>query len=271
MNTEKQRTLLLVDDEENIISSLKRLLRRDGYNILTATSGQTALQLLEQHEIGVIMSDMRMPEMSGVEFLSKVKERFPGIVRIMLSGYSDLASITDSINKGEIYKFLTKPWEDDLMRINIREAFEHTELSKENIRLTMELKNINKDLEGRVADKTREVEKNLHIVQIAQGILENLPVGVLCIGDDGVIANANSMAHRLLKNDKRSLLGEHIDEVLRADVAGLVHDINSDHAADNKYLRFDKQAVIVGRCDLGNDNGIKGVLLVITPSLETNS
>lgn len=271
MSQEKQRTLLLVDDEENIISSLKRLLRRDGYNILTATSGKAGLEVLEQHQIGVIMSDMRMPEMSGVEFLSKVKERFPGVVRIMLSGYSDLASITDSINKGEIYKFLTKPWEDDLMRTNIREAFEHTELGEENKRLAIELTNINKDLEARVAEKAREVEKNLQVVQISQSILENLPVGVLCIGDDGVIANANHMAHGLLMGDGRSLLGEHIEDVLHADVVELVNKVSNNETVDHKHLQLDNQVVIISRGILGGDNGPKGVLLVITPSLGSNS
>ena len=108
-----ERTLLLVDDEENITSALVRLLRRDGYNILRANSGEAGLALLAQNEVGVIISDQRMPEMSGVEFLSKVRERYPDTVRIVLSGYTELNSVTDAINRGAVYKFLTKPWEDE--------------------------------------------------------------------------------------------------------------------------------------------------------------
>ena len=103
------RTLLIVDDEENIIRSLVRLLRRDGYHILTATSGYDGLKTLEDNTVGVVISDQRMPQMTGVEFLSKVKGLYPDTIRIVLSGYTDLNSITNAINQGAIYKFFTKP------------------------------------------------------------------------------------------------------------------------------------------------------------------
>lgn len=138
-----KRTILLVDDEENILHALERLLRRDGYHILTANSGEAGLQRLEQNAVGVIVSDQRMPGMTGVEFLSKVKELYPHTVRIVLSGYTELKSVTDAINKGAIYKFLTKPWEDELLRTNIKEAFEHFELAHENERLARELEQAN--------------------------------------------------------------------------------------------------------------------------------
>ncbi|MDD5300379.1 MAG: EAL domain-containing protein [Gallionella sp.] len=121
------RVLLIVDDEENILSALKRLLRRDGYQILTATSARQGFELLAAHPVGVIVSDQRMPEMCGTEFLSKVKEIYPGTIRIVLSGYTDLQSITAAINQGSIYKFLTKPWDDNLLRESIQKAFEHFE------------------------------------------------------------------------------------------------------------------------------------------------
>ena len=105
-----ERTLLLVDDEENIVRSLKRLLRRDGYNILTANSGKEGLEVLNDDNVGVIISDQRMPEMNGTEFLSQVKVLHPDTIRIVLSGYTDLNSVTDAINDGAIFKFLTKPW-----------------------------------------------------------------------------------------------------------------------------------------------------------------
>jgi len=126
-----ERTLLLVDDEENILSALTRLLRRDGYHILRASSGREGLELLAANAVGVIISDQRMPEMSGTEFLSKVKDMYPDTVRIVLSGYTELNSITDAINRGAIYKFLTKPWDDDLLREHIREAFAHCEARKD--------------------------------------------------------------------------------------------------------------------------------------------
>ncbi|MDZ7655949.1 MAG: EAL domain-containing protein [Sulfurimicrobium sp.] len=123
------RKLLLVDDEPNISAALNRLLRREGYTILIAKSAREALELLGMNnEIGVVISDQRMPVMTGTELMTQVKILYPGIIRIILSGYTDLASVTDAINKGEIYKFLTKPWDDDEMKKVIREAFLRFEL-----------------------------------------------------------------------------------------------------------------------------------------------
>lgn len=129
------RHLLLVDDEENILSSLRRLLRRDGYIIHTASSGEDGLAVLEREPVGVIISDQRMPGMSGSEFLSKVKARFPDTMRIVLSGYTELNSIAEAINRGAIYKFLTKPWDDDLLREHVAEAFTRFDMKQENQRL----------------------------------------------------------------------------------------------------------------------------------------
>ncbi|MHC5349884.1 EAL domain-containing protein [Metapseudomonas furukawaii] len=119
------QTLLLLDDEENILRALTRVLRRDGYQILTATRAQDAFGLLARHDIQVILSDQRMPEMNGTEFLSRVKDLYPDTVRIVLSGYTDLKSVTDAINQGAIYKFLTKPWDDEQLRTVIAQAFVH--------------------------------------------------------------------------------------------------------------------------------------------------
>lgn len=127
-----ERTLLLVDDEVNISIALKRLLRRDGYCILTATSGMEGLELLATHPVEVVVSDQRMPGMSGAEFLRRVKKLYPDTIRMMLSGYTDLKSVTDAINEGSIYKFMTKPWEDEQIRELVREAFQWYELKEKN-------------------------------------------------------------------------------------------------------------------------------------------
>jgi diguanylate cyclase (GGDEF)-like protein/PAS domain S-box-containing protein len=118
-----ERTLLLLDDEENVLSSLKRLLRQDNYRLFTATSARAAFEILASHRVGVIVADQRIPEMTGVEFLRRVKELYPDSVRMVLSGYTDLDSVTRAINQGAIYRFLMKPWEDALLRAPIAEAF----------------------------------------------------------------------------------------------------------------------------------------------------
>ncbi|HTD06315.1 EAL domain-containing protein [Undibacterium sp.] len=130
-----KRTLLIVDDDENTLAALQRLLRRDGYRILSTTSPREALELLAIHSVGVIVSDVRMPEMPGTELLRCVKGLYPSIVRIMLSGYTELQSVTDAINEGAVYKFLTKPWDDALLREHLAESFRHYELKLEDERL----------------------------------------------------------------------------------------------------------------------------------------
>ncbi|MBA5689795.1 EAL domain-containing protein [Rugamonas apoptosis] len=119
------QTLLIVDDDVNVLSSLHRLFRRDGYQILTAESPAEGFQLLALHPVQVILCDQRMPIMSGTEFLSKVKEMYPDTIRIILSGYTGLEAVLDSINRGAIYRFYTKPWDDTQLRDNIRLAFHH--------------------------------------------------------------------------------------------------------------------------------------------------
>ncbi|WP_271408336.1 EAL domain-containing protein [Pseudomonas sp. Q1-7] len=126
----QSQTLLLLDDEENILRALTRVLRRDGYQIFTASRAQDAFAQLAKHDIQVILSDQRMPEMNGTEFLSRVKDLYPDTIRIVLSGYTDLKSVTDAINQGAIYKFLTKPWDDDQLRAVIAQAFLHHSLAK---------------------------------------------------------------------------------------------------------------------------------------------
>lgn len=110
LNELPERNLLLVDDEENITRSLLRLLRQDKYKIFTADCGKQGLEILKSNEIGVILSDQRMPEMNGTEFLSQVSKLYPDTIRMVLSGYTDLQTVTNAINEGKIYKFLTKPW-----------------------------------------------------------------------------------------------------------------------------------------------------------------
>jgi response regulator RpfG family c-di-GMP phosphodiesterase len=119
----KQMTLLLVDDEQNILNALNRLFRREGYRVLTAGGGAEALELLAVNHVQVIISDQRMPEMSGVEFLSKVKDLYPQTVRMVLSGYSELTAVTGAINQGAIWKYISKPWDDESLLQEVRSAF----------------------------------------------------------------------------------------------------------------------------------------------------
>ncbi|GMR19460.1 MAG: hypothetical protein BMS9Abin36_0055 [Gammaproteobacteria bacterium] len=270
-----QRILLLVDDEENILSALSRLLRRDGYHILTANSAQQGLELLEQHKVGVIITDQRMPKMTGSEFLFRVKERYPDTVRIVLSGYTELKSVTDAINRGAIYKFLTKPWDDQLLRDNIEEAFRQHELQSENQRLTRELQaaneelsDINQDLERRVEEKTQEIILNMHTLQISQEVLEHLPIAVLGIGDDDCVAVANRMAAKLLVGERGFLVGQTAQQALPAELYDLHQQAMQakDDGANCCRLEIPTVGTVeVCCCWLGQTSYAQGTVVAMTP------
>jgi EAL domain-containing protein (putative c-di-GMP-specific phosphodiesterase class I)/CheY-like chemotaxis protein/GGDEF domain-containing protein len=201
----QQRTLLLVDDDNHIVSSLKRLLRGDGYRILTASGGEEGLLRLAEHAVDVIVSDQRMPGMSGVEFLRRTKALYPDTVRITLSGFTELQSIIDAVNEGAIYKFLTKPWDDELLRRHIKEAFRQKEMADENRRLSIQVAHANAELEAlsvRLAallEAQREQSEQLAAsASGAREMLDDLPVAVIGIDPDDVVAYVNRAASRLL-------------------------------------------------------------------------
>jgi len=130
LTREERKTILIVDDDAGALSAIKRLLRHEGYEIFTANGAREGFEILARNDVQVILSDQRMPEMSGSEFLSRVRDLYPDTIRIVLSGYTDLEFISNAINRGAIYKFLSKPWDDELLRRNIQEAFRHHEVAK---------------------------------------------------------------------------------------------------------------------------------------------
>lgn len=198
-------TLLLVDDEEGVLSALKRLFRRDGYRILTAPSGQAALDLLADQDVDVIVSDQRMPGMTGVDFLRQAKLLRPGTIRMTLSGYTDLQSIIDAVNEGAVFKFLTKPWDDERLRDHVAKAFRHKAMSDENRRLSRELAEANAEL-GRLNQRlthllAREHEHFMLLQAHAGGmrdIVDLLPAAVFGIDPDGLLVYVNQRAAELL-------------------------------------------------------------------------
>ena len=119
---EEKAKLLFVDDEERVVNLL-RMMFRGTYEVHTATSGQQALQLVAEHRFDVIVSDQRMPGMSGSELLAQVRVMYPKTVRMILSGYTGLDSLTEAINRGEISRFLTKPWQNEEIIEAVRDAF----------------------------------------------------------------------------------------------------------------------------------------------------
>lgn len=224
------RNLLLVDDEENVLKSLQRLLRRDGYTLHLATSAQRAFDILAQFPVDVILSDHRMPEQTGTEFLSKVKDMYPNTVRLMLSGYTEVHSVTDAINEGAIYKFLTKPWDEDQLRANIREAFKRHEMETENIRLHAEIEEVNTELlrlnhvlEQQLLDRNLRIDRDISIVRVLQEMIDHLPLGVIGLDSTGEVISMNEWMGSLLGSNVASFTGQSVTS-LPQPLSGLVHD-----------------------------------------------
>ncbi|WP_258194501.1 response regulator [Janthinobacterium sp. PAMC25594] len=216
----QRRTLLLVDDEPNILASLKRLLRRDGYHILTANSGQEGLDVLASHAVDVIVSDQRMPGMLGADFLRKAKLLCPQTIRIMLSGYTELQAVTDAVNEGAIFKFLTKPWEDHQLREHIAEAFRLKGIDDDNVRLNAQLRDANQALAAANAAMQALVHQQQHQISrdevslgIAREVLQFLPLPVIGLDDEGMIAFINAAAANLFERGA-ALLGNEAALVL---------------------------------------------------------
>ena len=132
--------ILLVDNEINVLSALKRVLFEEPYELYSATGGEQALELMRTHVFKVVLSDERMAGMHGSEFLSLVRERYPDTVRILLTGHATLEAAVKAGNQGEIYRFFTKPWDDAEIKFAIRSAIEKYDLQCENRRLLSTIK-----------------------------------------------------------------------------------------------------------------------------------
>ncbi|MBP5947446.1 MULTISPECIES: HD domain-containing phosphohydrolase [Pseudomonas] len=166
--------VLLVDDEESILNSLRRLLRSQPYDVLLATSGAQALEMLTQQPVDLVMSDARMPNMDGATLLARVHELYPATTRIMLTGYADPAAIIKAINEGRIDRYISKPWNDEEMLLTLRQALEHQHSERERQRLERlaqvqndQLKLLNSTLEKHVAARTAELQQTADMLDLA--------------------------------------------------------------------------------------------------------
>ncbi|WP_026601201.1 HD domain-containing phosphohydrolase [Methylomonas sp. 11b] len=171
--------LLFVDDEPNVLKALRRLFRGAEYQVYMAEGGADGLEILAQHPIDLIISDMRMPQMDGAEFLTRAAERWPNIVRILLTGYADIESTIAAVNKGKIYSYCSKPWEDNELKILVNNALEQKRLRDERRQLfdiinrqNQELKELNAGLEDKVEKRTEQLRKSLQLIDQAHDALK---------------------------------------------------------------------------------------------------
>ncbi len=264
---ETTRTLLLVDDEQNIVSALKRLVRRDGYEILTANSGAEALEILEKNAVDVIISDQRMPGMTGVEFLSKVKELYPDTIRLMLSGYTELTSVTDAINEGAVFRFLTKPWDDEKLRASIKEAFQYKHYADDNHQLSLKAKESsfelavsNRQLAEMIDKKQSQIAIHVQSLEIVREALKHTSVALLGLDDTGMVAFINDAAIALFASTNLNF-GDDLDFAL----PGLYALIEETAETLPAPFAFDGKNLTMRWHHLGSDAKTKGKIVTISP------
>lgn len=279
-------TLLFVDDEPGILSALRRLFRPHGYRILIAESGQLGLAELEKTPVDLVISDMRMPEMDGAAFLKEVRQRWPQTIRILLTGYADVGSTVAAINEGEIYRYISKPWDDNEIVGIVRDALERNRLESENKRLTAlaqaqneELKSLNASLEHKVAERTAELQQALGFVeqthaelkkaflssvQVFAGLseLRSAQAGSRMAGHGRRVADmARTLAQRMKLPDH---------DVQNIMLAGLLHDIGKMGLPDDllgkafNTLTQDQRALVMKHPVIGQN-----ILMAIEKFKET--
>lgn len=234
---EPEFTLLFVDDEANILASLKRLFRPQGYRIFTAESGAQGLEIMGCEAVDLVISDMRMPEMNGAQFLEKIREKWPETVRILLTGYAEISATVDAINRGQIYRYISKPWEDNDITLLVKHALRQKTLEREKQRLeelarkqNEELKELNASLEDKVKARTEEVRQTMAFLEDAheklkKGFITSIRVfsNLIELRDAAMVGHSRRVAEMARAIAQRmGMSGAEAQDVF---VAGLLLDV----------------------------------------------
>jgi putative nucleotidyltransferase with HDIG domain len=240
-----EHSVLFVDDEVNILKALQRLLRSEDMNVVTASRGQEALEILDRTPVQVVVTDQRMPEMSGVDLLSSIRERYPDIVRMMLTGFTEMDVAVDAINRGQIYRLITKPWNDDDLRTTIRQAFDHADLKSEIRRLNLvtreqnfKLQDMNRNLEEKVRERTKQLaekhqELRLAYVQTIRALAE-------AIDAKDAYTRGHSERVGVYGSKIAREMGFRKDFIEQVYIAGLLHDVGKIGVRDAVITKPDR-------------------------------
>ncbi|MEJ2643935.1 MAG: response regulator [Gammaproteobacteria bacterium] len=271
-------TVLCVDDEPNILAALRRLLVSRGYGVMTAQCATAALDLLTRETADVVISDMRMPEMDGAQLLAQVARSWPDTVRILLTGYADLTSTVAAINEGSIYRYISKPWEDNDLLVAVRRAVEFQAAERERrrllqltIRQNLELTDLNQNLENKVRARTEEIRQTADFLEMAYAELKQsyrnavrVFAHLVELREGGVSGHGRRVAG--LAAPIGTILGLSEDEQQSLWDAALLHDIGKIGLPDELVQR-PYNALAPKQRDLLNQHPAMGqaALMSLTP------
>jgi len=258
-----ERAVLFVDDEPNILRTLRRLCRREDFAVHTAGSGEEGLAFLREHAVPVVVSDQRMPGLSGVEFLARVKDLQADSIRVILSGYADARTIVEAINKGEIYRFLPKPWDDRELVTTLKQSLDHFFLRRENEILNArlheqnaELKRLNERLEEAVSIRTQSLA-------YAQEMLERLPHAVLGLSNEGEIMLTNGKARSAHPCLASVPPGTEVEAVFAPADAAFIRECLESNRAATTHCTIHGRKFAANLAPLGAGGASRGCVIVL--------
>lgn len=267
--------ILCVDDEPNVLSSLKRLFLDNDYEILTATSADEGLKVLEQEHVQLVISDFRMPSMNGVEFLRKVYRQWPDTVRMVLSGYADASAIVSAINEGHIYKFVPKPWNDDDLKVTVSNAIERYFLFKINQGLTSELRTKNEALAGLnvelkklLDEKSANLEFRSKVLTIHQNLLDSMPVGIIGVDFNSMVVMCNKKWIDIV-GMSGCPLGQSIENCVIEGIAKFIEEVKGKKKTSIRLELNGIDGLLLGSI-MDNASDQKGIILVFVRSEDMN-
>lgn len=282
-NLASKQTVLCVDDEQGILASLKRALRKQPFTLLIANSGQEALEILSKNHVDLVVSDMRMPGMNGAELLSKVYKTWPDTVRILLTGYADMESTVSAINDGRVFRYLNKPWNNEDLVLSIDSALEHKRLRDEHAALTEltrqqndELKVFNDELESKVEARTKDLALANQQLSDAYSQLNssyNTAISIFAqlieFREGETHSHSRVVARTCEDLGKAMSLGE--ADLVELNNAALLHDIGTLGFSDDLLAKPYSQLTEEERTEFHKHPAIGQAALFSIPALDTTS
>jgi putative nucleotidyltransferase with HDIG domain len=240
-----EHCVLFIDDEANILKALQRLLRNEPCRVLTANRGSEALEILDRERPQVVVSDQRMPEISGVDLLQSVRQRHPDVIRILLTGYTEMNVAVEAINRGEIFRLVTKPWNDEELKATLRQAFDTHDLKSEIRRLNqvtreqnLKLQELNRDLEVTVQERTKQLFDKHQELRIAY--IQTIKALAEAVDAKDSYTRGHSERVGVYASKIARELGLPKDQIERVYIAGVLHDLGKIGIRDAVILKPEK-------------------------------
>jgi signal transduction histidine kinase len=258
--------LLVVDDEPDLVQSVKDLLRFD-YRVLGTTRATEGLKIMENEQVHIVMTDQRMPEMTGVEFLKCLRDTFPETVRLLFTAYADIEAVTDAINQGNVYRYISKPWEPQELKGILRQAVEHYDLQAERKRLIREVQEKNRQLEAANTELRQANELKRCFIRVASHELRtplSIVLGLSELGSKSAdtpphlkawleqIFNGSLRLTERVDQMVKLLLAEHFERPLQPRPVALNPLLQKSAAAVATFAQLRKQALVI---DVADDLG----------------